>query len=112
MDVIKEIDLGVILGILSYAEDRKLPLLIGSDTNSHTTLTGTDTNKRGTALEEVIIEHGLMIENMGKSPTYEVTRGDKTIQTCIDVTMSRHLEGRVSSWTVDRKIITDHTITP
>ena len=77
-----EIEQEFITKILTYSSDNGLPIIIGADTNSHTLITGQDTNRRGLELEELILNHGLLVENIGsKVPTYETVRGDKLIQT-------------------------------
>ena len=54
-------------------------------------------------LEEFIIESGLVVENLGTEPTYKTTRGDKLIQTCIDATLSRNIDGNIANWEVNRE---------
>ena len=104
MDVNSEIEQEFITKILTYSSDNGLPIIIGADTNSHTLITGQDTNRRGLELEELILNHGLLVENIGsKVPTYETVRGDKLIQTWIDVTFSRDLDQQISSWRVDQE---------
>ena len=43
------------------------------------------------------------MENLGTEPTYETTRGDKLIQTCIDATLSRNIDGKITNWEVNRE---------
>ena len=62
---------------------------------------GPDSNRRGLDLEEVILSDGLRVENIGMMPTYETIRGNKLIRTYIDVTLSRDLDGKITSWSVD-----------
>ena len=52
-------------------------------------------------LEELILNEGLRVENIGMMPTFETVRGNKLIRTCIDATLSRDLDGMISNWSVD-----------
>ena len=54
---------------LEYSKSRGYSMLIGSDTNSHSTLWGKETNNRGEQLEELIDKYNLDIHNRGKMPT-------------------------------------------
>ena len=36
-------------------------------------------------------------------PTYETNRGNKLIQTCIDTTLSRNTDGKITNWDVNRE---------
>ena len=101
MDINLDIRGEHVSNILSYAAKTNIPLLIGADTNSHTTLFGPDSNRRGVDLKELILNDGLRVENVGMMPTYETVRGNKLIRTCIDVTLSRDLEDKIMSWSVD-----------
>ena len=94
MDINLEIRGEHVSNILSYAAEMNIPLLIGADTNSHTTLFGPDSNRRGLYLEELILNDGLRVENIGMMPTYETIRGNKLIRTCIDATLSRDLRAK------------------
>lgn len=51
---------------------KKFPLILGVDTNTHSSLYGPDTNKCGEEFEDCILSCGLYVENQGLSPTYEV----------------------------------------
>ena len=84
------------------AEQKKLPILIAMDSNAHSDLFGPTTNTRGEHLEDFILTHGLIVENVGLAPTFELMRGDKYIATHIDVTLSRDLEFSLDNWAVDR----------
>ena len=69
---------------LEYSQSRGYSMVIGSDTNSHSTLWGKETNSRGEQLEELIDTYNLDIHNRGKMPTYDSSLG----QSIIDVTLS------------------------
>ena len=47
-----------LINALKYAQHRGYSVLIGCDTNSHSTLWGKETNKRGEELEDLITEYG------------------------------------------------------
>ena len=87
--------------ITDYATVKKYDLLIGMDSNAHSVLYGPDSNPRGEELENFILEHGLMVENVGMRPTFQAKRKTCTIATHIDVTLSRGLSGVIKSWEVN-----------
>ena len=87
-----------IIGVLEFAKVRGLGLIIGMDSNCHSTLFGPKQNQRGYLFDELIANNNLTIENIGNSPTYE-SRGKKT---CIDVTLTRGLRRTIKDWRVDR----------
>ena len=57
-----------------YAVDKDLALVMGIDSNAHSTLYGTKTNKRGEDFEDFILKNGLMVENVGVVPTFSAYR--------------------------------------
>ena len=71
------------------------------DSNAHSVLYGPDSNPRGEELENFILEHGLMVENVGMRPTFQAKRKTCTIATHIDVTLSRGLSGVIKNWEVN-----------
>ena len=83
--------------LVEYAHKENMGLLLGLDSNCHSTLYGPKTNKRGEKFEDFIAGMGLHVENIGHTPTYE-SRG---AQTCIDCTLSKNLNSSVLKWTVD-----------
>ena len=103
MYITNPVDQDFIKNIFTIAENKSLELIIGVDTNCHSKLFGESTNKRGLDLEELIIESGLDVENIGTEPTYEKTRGKKLIKTCIDATLSRNTDGKITNWEVNRE---------
>ena len=88
--------------LVCMADTKKLPLIVGIDTNAHSCLYGPDNNTRGDQFEDFVIEHGLQIINHGSAPTFETRRGNTDIQTHIDVTLARDLHFELSNWRVDR----------
>ena len=79
------------------------PVIMGIDSNAHSTMFGPTNNARGGDLEDFILQYGLRIENVGASPTFETRRGDKIIGTHIDVTLSRDLGSPIRQWRVNRE---------
>ena len=84
--------------VLDFASERGLGIIIGMDSNCHSTLFGPKQNQRGYLFDELIANNNLIIENVGHSPTFE-SRGNKT---CIDVTLTRGLRQTIQYWFVDR----------
>ena len=89
--------------IIDYANKKKYGILLCVDSNSHSVLFGEESNSRGEALEEFIIKHSLIVENVGTEPTFETMRKTGPIQTTIDVTLSRGLPSTVVDWKVHRE---------
>ena len=77
MDITKPVEQDFINNILTFAENKNIQLIIWIDTNCHSKLFGESTNKRGLDVEELIIQSGLDVENLGTEPTYETIRGNK-----------------------------------
>jgi ribonuclease HI len=85
--------------IVEYCKSRKLPLIIGSDSNSHCTAWGSrETNKRGQELAEYLSTTDLQILNEGEEPTFVTSRS----QQIIDITLANRMGAPlVSNWRVD-----------
>ena len=94
--------------VSSYSQLSKLTsksnVVIGSDTNAHSELWGSDSsNKRGEDFEDLIATRSLAVHNIGSAPTF-IGRGTETI---IDVTLSSaDIEDKISNWRVrpDRSV--------
>ena len=102
MDVTMPVQQDFLNKIMDYADSKNVEIIMGIDTNSHSTIYGDDTNSRGKDMEEFIIDNGLSVENIGKIPTFETIRGNLKMATCIDVTLSRGLDNKIAKWTVDQ----------
>jgi ribosome-associated toxin RatA of RatAB toxin-antitoxin module len=90
------------------AERSGWDLLVGSDSNSHSLLWGSETpNTRGNQVEEFLATHDLVIKNIGKEFTFVNTMGHKTI---IDITFtSRSLDENIANWAVNTsESLSDH----
>ena len=83
---------------IEYAKKNNFALLIGIDTNCHSTLTGSkENNPRGNALDELIYKYDLQVANRGTTPTFDCHLG----QTHIDATLhSDNLTNKIHDWKV------------
>ena len=64
-------------GLIQYSRSHSFQLIIAADTNSHSNLWGPDPKRkcrRGEALEQWIVQEGLVIHNTGDEPTFENKR--------------------------------------
>ena len=77
-------------------------MLLGIDSNAHSQLYGPSSNERGDRFEEFVITNGLMVENVGNTPTFQAWRQNCLVATYIDVTLSRGLDGWITRWSVDQ----------
>ena len=83
---------------MDFVEENKYPLLIGIDSNAHSTLYGHETNKRGEDFEDFIFKYQLDIANKAGEYTFEARRGGIQIKMCIDVKLFRDLEDKITNW--------------
>ena len=88
--------------IIDFAKKKGYSIIIGMDSNCHSTLFGPCDNSRGEELEEFIVGNGLLVENVGETATFRTTRANTVINTYIDVTLSYGLNGNISDWNVDQ----------
>ena len=92
-----------IRNLVSECSYKGIPLILGIDSNAHSTLWGLETDSRGERIEEFILDHGLELENHGRRPTF-VGRGTETR---IDITLSN--EAEVVDWHVmEEDFLSDH----
>mgnify|MGYP003335145635 FL=1 len=92
--------------LITYTKKNKLKLVIGIDSNAHSSLWGSEeTNRRGEILEEWLLTNELFVANVGDSPTF-TGRGSNTI---VDITVST-MDIQVRDWAVLSSMakITDH----
>ena len=87
--------------VCRYAYSKKYGIIIGADSNAHSLLFGPDSNRRGDAFDEFIVNNGLMVENVGLVPTFQARRQNCSVATFIDVTLTRGLKGNITGWRVD-----------
>lgn len=93
--------------LVDYCNEKKRSLLIGVDSNAHSTLWGNEaSNSRGDQLEEFIFAKNLTVQNQGNIPTFEAGVG----KSCIDLTITNQLAmAETSNWLVDQDIsMSDH----
>lgn len=69
--------------LVDHCKAKGAPLIVGVDSNSHSCLWGSETNRRGEDMELWIAEKGLAVENVGCAPTF-VARGTAT---SVDITL-------------------------
>ena len=88
---------------ITFAKNNSYQLIIGMDSNSHSTLWGRQTNSRGEEMEEYLARHNLDVFNVGLKPTF-IGRGTNT---CIDITLGNNI--KVVNWRVSDQITSsDH----
>lgn len=74
-----------LINLLDYSQLNQIPLILGMDSNAHSTLWGNQlNNQRGTDLENIIMAYGLSIGNKGNTPTFFSPIG----QSSIDLTLT------------------------
>ena len=103
LDITKSVQPDWLDKLMNMILGKGMPVIIGTDSNAHSTLYGPDNNARGEAFEDFVVQYGLEIANYGTAPTFETRRGDRLIQTHIDVTLSRDLATPVENWRVNRE---------
>ena len=103
MDIKKPVRSPHLDALLNMAHQKGFPVIMGVDSNAHSCLYGPDNNMRGDEMEDLIIQHGLRVENTGLVPTFETRRGPNLIQTHIDVTLTRDLHFDITDWRVSRE---------
>ena len=87
--------------VIKYSSKKKYPVLLGLDTNAHSTLYGPISNPRGEEIEDFITVNGLRVENVGEIPTFETVRGGRAIATFIDLTLTYNFNN-IADWHVDQ----------
>ncbi len=97
--------------LVRHCELQEIPLLVGIDTNAHSTIWGESaTNKRGEALEDWLIDNDLYVLNKGNVPTFAPDESRKTI---IDITITnKWARPSVGDWSVslDKVVLSDHRL--
>jgi len=72
LDIKFDIRKPLMVRLMDECEDKRIPLIIGMDSNAHSTLWGCQTaNKRGTDLEDLLISKHFVVANLGDTPTYK-----------------------------------------
>ena len=88
-----------------YATGRGFKVVIGTDSNAHSTLWGSpETNERGEAVEDACAAYGLHCCNTGNTVTYDGVNG----QTIVDITLTND-HTLIQDWNVsDEVTLSDH----
>ena len=102
MDITHDIPPTQSIPLINYANNNKLPLIIGSDTNAQHTLWGNrECNKRGEDLIDLFNSLGLSWANKGSTPTFINSRGHESIID-LTVTITNSLgSDLIKNWKVD-----------
>ena len=100
MDITDSLPPSQLIPLVNHANNLKLPLIIGSDTNAQHKLWGNkESNKRGEELLEIINTLGLTWANKGTTPTFINSRGHESI---IDLTITNNTGCElINNWKVD-----------
>ena len=69
--------------LVKYCKEKSLPLIVGADSNAHSTYWGPSQNRRGQEFEDFIAENELFVLNDGIKPTF--IQGNR--RSWIDVTL-------------------------
>ncbi len=87
LDILKD-PIQIRLGkVVECCSRKKIPLILGIDTNAHSTTWGCESsNPRGETLEEWIIQKDLFVHNVGNKPTFAPNRDVR--HTIIDITIT------------------------
>ena len=90
-----------------FSLKNKIPVVLGIDSNAHSSLWGCgDNNHRGDILEEWILEQKLRVVNVGTTPTFVTIRASSII----DVTLvSDDMAAKITNWRVNKEYqFSDH----
>ncbi len=108
------INLKIVLGkLLQYCHTHKVPLLVGADSNAHSSIWGcVENNDRGQDFEDLLDQYELTVLNVDNTPTYFRTDEDGTkSETIIDITVTNKFANdiNVNDWQVlEEETDSDH----
>ena len=102
-------DFQVLEKLFQYCNTHSIPSLIGTDSNSWSTLWGFQDNNRGEELELLLFEHNIDLHNHHQPiPTYE-QKTPNGRSSYIDLTLSHDLgDDSIHNWHVFRSKSSDH----
>jgi retron-type reverse transcriptase len=84
------------LKLIEHCQANQIPLIMGSDTNAHSTVWGSDkTNKRGEMVEDFLLTTGLRFLNEGLEYTFSSPVGESIIDLSL---ITPDLKPRCSGW--------------
>ena len=66
-----------LIPLITFCSNRNKKLILCFDSNAHGTLWGQETNTLGEAIEDLLAQYNLKLENTGQNPTFK-TRGTQT----------------------------------
>ena len=95
------------INLLNFCKDSNLPLLAGSDANSHHIVWGsTNCNPQGEALLDYLLASNLVTLNVGNEPTFVTSTRREVLDLTLCTLNFSHL---IKNWKVTNKILTsDH----
>ncbi len=108
------IKMHIVLGkLLHYFNTHKVLLLMGADSNAHSSIWGcVENNDRGDEMEDLLDQYELTVLNVGNTPTYFRTDEDGTkSETIIDITVTNKFANNinVNDWQVlEEETYSDH----
>ena len=98
--------------VVRFCQEKQIPLILGADTNAHSTNWGPDQNPRGDDFDDFIARNQLHILNDGLKPTYYHWVNNSRTKTYIDATFVNTFasnKGLGGEWTVtDDETFSDH----
>jgi ribonuclease HI len=96
-----------LINITKYCGDNNLPLVLGADTNAHSSCWGcSENNSRGDEYELFIASNNLSILNVGSLPTFQTTRASSIIDVSF---VTYDLYDLVQEWRVSEEdFLSDH----
>ena len=94
--------------LLHFCTREKKEVIIGADTNAHSSLWhSSDTNARGEAVEDWILTNNLFVHNNGTQPTFH--RADARTIIDVTLTMGHTIRSEVMDWEVTDAVLgSDH----
>ncbi len=101
LDILQPAVIPEMVRLVDYCECKGLPLLMGLDSNAHSTLWGSDNlNQRGERLEDFLMSSNLFICNVGNVPTFAPSYDDRR-RTVIDITITNERAAlMIADWKV------------
>lgn len=93
--------------LITYCSSNKLPIVLSCDANAHHVLYGsTDTNQRGSALLEFLLQENLYVVNLGSVPTFITAVREEVLDLTI---CSSDVVSKVTDWKVSlEETLSDH----
>ena len=108
LDIEKAVISDDLKNTVEYCRLKRIPLVIGLDSNAHCTAWGSPKdNKRGEILEEYLLQNEMTVLNRGDRPTFD----NGTSQTHIDITVANKeaVDFNIEGWEVlNKRTLSDH----